>query len=291
MLKLLYISRWGAVLDLVNNDMFTLTNVDGLTNANTTISTIDIGNQDGDKINNIRANPRGIVLDLRINQTVNVEDAKRYITSIVKLKQTGTLQWTQNNRTIEIQGKVESVEMPRFSDAVMMQISLHCEQPFWEDINDIVSTISEALDLHYFTTTAGDMLYFPQTGIPFGVYDFSRTRTFNNGGDVAVGMVIEVHAYKTVTNPIIYDQSGNFFGVGYTGNNKTLTMSAGDILLIDTRAGQKSVSLNGTSVLNKVKPQSTWLQLEAGENEFSINSDDEETDNMIFNISYKQRYI
>ncbi|MBR2679935.1 MAG: phage tail family protein, partial [Exiguobacterium sp.] len=92
-----------------------------------------------------------------------------------------------------------------------------------------------------------------------------------------------------VTNPIIYDQNGNFFGVGYTG--KTLTMSAGDVLVIDTQAGQKSVKLNGVSVFDKVKPQSTWLQLQAGENEFSINSDDADTDNMVFTMSFRQRYI
>ena len=235
MLKLLYISRWGGTLDLVKNELFTLTNVDGLTVATTDISSIVIGSQDGDVINNIRANPRGIVLDLRINQNVNVEDAKRSVLSIVKLKQTGTLLWTQNGRTVQINGVVESVVMPRFSDEVMMQISLHCDQPFWEDIADIVAEISDALNLHYFTDTPGDMLCFPEEGIPFGAYDLARTRSFTNRGDVSVGMTIEIRAFKTVTNPIIYDQNGNFFGVGYTG--KTLTMSAGDVLVIDTQAG------------------------------------------------------
>ena len=289
MLKLLYISKWGGTLDLVNNDLFTLTNVDGMTAAATDISSVVIGGIDGDEINNIQAQPRGIIFDLRIKQGVNVEYAKRAVLEIVKLKQKCTLQWTQNNKTVTIQGTVDGVTMPRFNNEVTMQISIHCGQPFWEDLNAVVAEISEALGLFYFTDDPYDMLYFPEEGIPFGELDTSRTRTFVNMGDVSIGMTIEVLAYKIVTNPIIYDQNGNFFGVGY--GSKSLTMQAGDILTINTNAGQKSVTLNGVSQLDKIKPRSTWLQLDAGENEFSINSDDSDIDNMVFAISYRQRYI
>lgn len=288
-MELIYISKWGGTLDLVKNNLFWLTNVDGMTAAATDISSVVIGGIDGDTINNIQAQPRGIIFDLRIKQTANVEEAKREILRIVKLKQTCTLQWTQNNRPLTIKGVVDAVTMPRFTNGVTMQISIHCGQPFWEDLNEIVAEINDAINLFYFTDYDDDMLYFPEEGIPFGEYDTSRTRTFDNTGDVSVGMTIEVLAYKTVTNPIIYDANGNFFGVGY--GSKSVIMYAGDILVINTQAGEKSVLLNGVSQLDKVKPRSTWLQLQAGENEFSINSDDAETDNMVFTLSYKQRYI
>lgn len=276
-------------MSLSNNDLFWLTNVDGLTYSATDIASIVIGGVDGDSINNVQAQPRGIIFDLRIKDGVNVEQAKRTILQTIKLKQTGTLEWTQNNKTLTIQGVVESVAMPRFNNSVTMQIALHCSQPFWEDLNEILSEIDDAKNLHYFTDTVGDMLYFVPDGIPFGEVDTSRTRTIINGGDVAVGMIIEVLAYKTVTNPIIYDQYGNYFGVGY--GSKPLVMSAGQKLIINTIVGQKSVTMDDTNLLDKVKPSSTWLQLEAGQNEFSINSDDAETDNMTFTLSYKSRYI
>lgn len=288
-MNLNYISQWGGQISLTNNELFWLTDVDGLTWSATDIASIIIGGVDGDSVNNIQAQPRGIVFDLRIKSGVNVEQAKRSILQIIKLKQKCTLEWTQNNRTLTIQGVVNSIEMPRFNNAVTMQISIHCGQPFWENLNDILGEIDEAKNLHYFTDTAGDMLYFVEDGIPFGELDTSRTRTIINGGDVTVGMQIEVLAYKTVTNPIIYDQYGNFFGVGY--GTKSLVMNEGDKLLINTVAGEKSVTLNGVNQLDKVKPQSTWLQLDAGQNEFSINSDDADVDNMTFTLSYKPRYI
>ena len=278
-------------MPLVNNSYFDITNIDGMTEATTDISSIVIGGIDGDIVNNIQAQPRGMVLDLRIKDYINVESAKRYILSFVKLKQECYLLWTQNARTVKIDAVVEAVTMPRFKHGIVLQISLHCPRAFWEDIADVVSEISTHKDLHYFTTYPDDMLYFPVDGIPLGEYDTSRTRSFVNSGDVAIGMLIEIYAFKTVTNPIITDEEGNFFGVGYGTGDKRVIMSPGDMIVIDTRVGQKSVKLNGVSVIDKIKPRSTWIQLEAGENEFAINSDDEEIDNVSFTLIYKQQYI
>jgi len=288
-MELLFISKWGGVLDLINNDLFTLTNVDGMTAAASDISSIIIGSIDGDQINNVRAQPRDIIFDLRIKQTVNVESAKRAILEIVKLKQQCSLRWTQNNRTWIINGIVDAVTMPRFSEAVTMQIAIHCGVPFWEDLNEISDDITDSRALQYFTYDIYDMLYFPSEGIPFSEYDTSRTRTFVNAGDVSVGVMFELLALDTVTNPIIFNQSGQFYGVGY--GSKSVTMNAGDKLIINTKAGEKSVTLNGVSQFDFIKPQSTWLQLDAGINEFSINSDDENVNNMQLSLIYKQRYI
>ena len=288
-MELQYISKWGASISLANNNLFVLTNVDGLTWADSDIASIIIGGIDGDSVNNIQARPRGIVFDFLVKNGINVEYAKRTILQTIKLKQQCKLVWTQNNRTWTIEGVVERIEMPRFDNGVTMQVAIHCGQPFWEDLDTIISEINEAIPLHYFTDYADDMLYFIEDGMPFGEIDMSRTRTIVNLGDVSVGMQIEVLAYKTVTNPIIYGEGGKFFGVGY--GTKSLVMNEGDKLTINTVAGEKSVELNGVSVLDKVKPQSTWLQLDAGENEFSIDSSDEETDNMTFSLSYRQRYI
>ena len=90
---------------------------------------------------------------------------------------------------------------------------------------------------------------------------------------------------------IIYDADGNFFGVGYGTADKRVTMLAGDKISITTHRGKKTVSLNGKSVFDKIKPQSSWLQLHTGDNRFAINSDDDALDNMSFTLSYKQRYI
>jgi hypothetical protein len=290
-MKLDYISARGNRLPLATNELFYLTHVDGMTTAATSISSSTLGGADGDVVNNVQANARPIVLDLRIKDGVNVEDAKRAVLQVVKIKQQGTLEWTQGERTVTISGIVESVEMPRWTNAVTMQISMYCSQPFWEDLDFVVRQISEAIDLHWFTDSAGGMLSFPEQGIPLGEYDTIRTKQFHNSGDVAVGLEISVVAFDTVTNPIIYDGNGNFFGVGYGDGAKRVQLQAGDNVIITTHKGQKNITLNGNSILAKLRPQSTWLQLEAGDNLFTINSEDDSLTNMAFSIIYKQRYV
>ena len=290
-MKLDYISARGDRLPLATNELFYLTHVDGMTTAATSIASSTMGGADGDVVNNVQANARPSVIDLRIKDGVDVEDAKRAVLQVVKIKQQGTLEWTQNERTVTISGIVESVDMPRWTNAVMLQISMYCSQPFWEDLDFIVQQISEAIDLHWFTDSAAGMLYFPEQGIPLGEYDTIRTKRFHNGGDVAVGLEISIVAFDTVTNPIIYDGKGNFLGVGYGDGAKQVQLKAGDNVVITTHKGQKNITLNGKSILAKLRPQSTWLQLEAGDNLFTINSDDDSLTNMTFSLIYKQRYV
>lgn len=287
-MRLDYISTRGDILPLVHNKYF-VAKVDGLTAATTSISSNVVGGVDGDSVNNMQAQPRGIVIDFEIRPEVEVEEAKREILKVVKLKQQGALLWEYKGRKVTISGKVESVEMPRFTNKAIMQVSLHCEQPYWEDVNFIVLQISEAINLHYFTDNSADMLYFPEEGIVFGEYDTIRTKSVYNAGDVAAGLEITIVALDTVTNPIIYDENGHYFGVGYAA--RPVVMTKGDTITITTGRKQKSVKMNGVTILDKIKPLSTWLQLATGDNSFSINSDDESITNMYFNMTYKQRYI
>lgn len=289
MFKLDFVSSRGDILPLTNNPYFHLTHVDGQTTAGTSIASAVVGGVDGDTVNNVQATPRTIILDLHIRSGVDVEEAKRAILKVVKLKQQGGLLWEQNERSVIIAGVVETIDMPRWTNATVMQISLHCEQPFWEDIDDVIAQINEVINLHYFTTAPDDMLYFPEDGIPFGEFETMRTKSFHNDGDVSVGLEITILAYATVTNPIIYDQDGNFFGIGY--ENNPFVMQAGDNVIITTHKGNKTVKYNGAVIYGKIKPQSTWLQLEAGDSTFSIDSDDDSIKNMSFSLVYKQRYI
>lgn len=283
----------GVLLNLWKNDLFFFVNNANQTHANAAISALTIGDIDGDIATNVRTQPRTITLTLRINPAVDVEFAKREILKVVKLKQSGILRWTQGDRTLEIKGIVESIDMPRWNNAVAMQISLHCSVPYWEDFEETIQQIDDSIGLHYFTAEddpTSDMLFFPEEGIPFSEYNASRSRTFYNEGDVAVGMNIEIVAFDTVTNPIIKDIDGNFFGVGY--GLKPVVMSAGDVIHICTVRGKLSVTKNGTNLMNYVKPSSTWLQLQTGENLFRIDSDDvDATDNVTFFLTYKQQYI
>ena len=290
-MELKYFTARGEVFTLSANPYCQLINIDGHTNVQTSLSSSVVGGIDGDTVNNVQAIPRTIILDLLIKDGVSVETAKRNILRFIKPKQRGTLEWSQENRTVIISGIIESIDMPRWNNSVIMQVTMHCEKPYWQDIDYVIKHIRSAIELHYFTTSPYDMLYFPESGIPFGEIDSRRVKTFTNNGDVSVGVEISINALDTVTNPIIYDSDGNFLGIGYGTDTKKLVMESGDNLVVTTHKGNKTVTLNGVSVFSKIKPNSTWLQMPTGDNEFAINSNDENIGNMNFTIVYKQEYI
>ncbi len=84
-----YISMRGDILSLLTDENFKLVNIDDQTFADSSISSVVVGGIDGDTVNNIQAQPRTIVLDLRMLH--DVERTKRRILSIIKLKQNGKI--------------------------------------------------------------------------------------------------------------------------------------------------------------------------------------------------------
>lgn len=287
MLKLEYITEKGAVLPLTNNSKFKLSNVDGITLAEVDISSTTVSGMDGDFVTEKTTQPRSIVLDISI-ETADVETVKRYIMQYIKPKQTATLRMTQNDRVTQIKGIVESIEMPRFSNAVTMQVSLYCSQPYWEDVENTITEIAEVIDKHYFTDDPGDMLafdLFTNNGyIVFGEYDAKRTKTIINDGDVSVGMYIHIIALGGVTNPVLYKSNGEYIGAD-------VTMETNDEIIINTSKGEKSITMNGENILSKLKRGSTWIQLDTGDDDYTIDSEDGTESNMYFNIIYKRRYV
>lgn len=281
--KLYYIGANGNQIDLFDNAFVQLVNADGLTGVSADISASTTPSMDGDRVNNVQAQPRGIVLDLLIKDTATVEDAKRFVLQTIKPKQRGRLRMIQADRSIEIVGIVETIEMPRFSQSVMMQVSLYCSQPFWTDIESMIVLISRVLDLHYFPLDTGG-LAFPAAGIPFGEYDLNMTRTYTNDGDADCGMIITIIALGNVQNPTIYKSDGSYIGV-------IDTMSAGDEIVINTVRGEKSITKNGANILNKIKSGSTFLQLDTGDNELTIDSDGDTEGNVYFLLSFKRRFV
>ena len=284
MAQFIYQNANNEQIDLSNNEYFWLTNVDGQTRAGAEIASVSNGLIDGDIVNNIKLQPRTIILDLTIKKSKNVEMAKRSILSIIKPKQKGYLLWTQDDRHVQIEAYIEAIDMPRWTNGVVMQVTLHCSQPYWEDVQDVLQEISDIIDLHYFTRSETDMLYFPVDGLPMGYYNMARTKKVSNYGDVAVGFVCEIIAYGEVINPELINERGEFMKVN-------TTLAANDVLRIETTRGKKSISKNGVNIIHALAAGSTWLKIEHGHNEFTIGSDDESINNMYYQITYKQRYV
>lgn len=279
-MKLDLISNNGT-LPLWENEYFYVINVDGMTAAAVNIASNTVYSMDGDTITNTQTQPRQIVIDLLIKQDVSVEAARAYVTQYVKPKQAATLALTYDLSGAEqskvISGKVAGIVLPRFTEQAVMQITLYCSQPYWEDASFIVKYISDIIDAHKFEITWSEPL-------PMGIFDMTRTREIVNEGDAAVGMIVTITAQGAVRNPALYNNlTGQYIGI-------TDTLAAGDEVVINTIRGQKSITKNGVNVLSKLRAGSTWLQLDVGSNVLLIDADSGASE-MYFALTFKQAYV
>lgn len=288
-MELILTNKNGQSLDLLNSKhRFILKRAEALHGVDTDIMESESPYIDGSIIDGVRTLPRGIELTFKL--IGNIKDSIDYFTSVVKSKQVVTLREIENGRDIIIKGIATIPPYSRMEQSCEIVLSIYCGQPYWEDLEYIVGVIGESVSLLYFTQ---DGQYFTQDGRPFGVIDTNLTKTFINNGDVTVGMLISVIALGTVVNPFISCSTGEQNGFYMKLN---LTLKEDDELQINTVKNNKFITINGLEtyngepILNYLEWKGTdWLQLETGENTFSVATDGTNS-NLYFSLTYKARY-
>lgn len=294
-MDLILINKNNQQLDLLNStEYFVLSRCEALHGIDTDIHTVSSPYIDGTIVEGVKALPRGIQLTFKVKP--DVKNSIDFFTSVVKSKQYVTLQQTENGNTITIKGIATIPPYTRMRSMCEIKLDIYCNQPYWEDLNQVISAISMYLDLLYFPMSTGQ--YFTPYGRPFGALDVNATKTFNNDGDVSVGMNIKITALESVENPYIACSTGEQNGWFMWLN---VTLQQNDEVEINTVRGQKYIKINGSTTYNGQPVLSylnfngtDWLQLETGENTFNvgeyIGGTPQVTDNVYFTITYRRRY-
>lgn len=288
-MKLILTNKNGQTLDLLNNDdRFVLSKCDALHGIETDIATAENPYIDGTIIENVRALPRGISLTFKIFPDIrkNID----FFTSIVKSKQYVTLTETENGREITIRGVATVKPYTRMAAAFEIELEIYCGAPYWEDVQAIVGEIGRFLSLLFFPS---DGQFFTEIGRPFGAYNLDRAKTFENDGDVAVGMTLYITALGEVVNPRLSCSTGEQNGWFMQLN---VTLEQNDEVEICTVRGSKYIKINGSTTYNGVPVLSfltfngtDWLQLETGENTFNVTAASG-ADDVYFTLQFKRRF-
>ena len=209
-MNLILTNKNGQTLDLLNNDRyFILSNAEGLHGLETDFATAESPYLDGTIVEHVKALPRGISLTFKL--VPNIKEAIDFFTNIVKTKQYVTLTETEGDKTITIKGIATIPPYTRMSAMCEIVLDIYCNQPYWEDVQNIITDIALVIPKLYFPYDTGQ--YFTPVngtrgGRVFSVVDTSLEKTFTNDGDVAVGMNIRIIALGEVSNPTIYCSSG-----------------------------------------------------------------------------------
>lgn len=290
MIELKFINARDKEMNAIYNDYMTITDIDALHGVDNEFSSSTSPYFDGDVVDHIRTSPRTITLTYALKTPI--ERSLSYFNSMVKSKQIARLVETRDDGSkIEIEGIVTVPPYTRLSDQVAVQIQLYCSDPYWEDVLTMVTDISTVIDMHYFPFENEEKLLandgglaFPEEGIPLGEIDTNSTKIITNEGDVATGVIIQIVALNTATNPRITRDNYNWIGVN-------VVMNAGDWIEISTIRGDKYIKSNRTDIGlgNVVYSGNDWLQLETGENELFARSQ-EGNHTIYFSIFHKRKW-
>jgi hypothetical protein len=233
---------------------FLVQNIDGLDPVKATLVSSGFAGVDGEQYQSARRETRNIKLTVGLEPdplTDSVRGLRKRLYGYLMPKSEVLLTfYDDDGPTVNIAGRVESLESALFSQEPVVDISIICYDP------DFIDPVTVHLPVagQTLTTTSGSA----QTNI-------------NYAGTVDTGTVFTLNVNRTMSDFTIYHQPPN-------DDLRQLDFSAplvaGDVLTISSVVGDKGVTLNrgGTisSLLYAMSPQSSWIEFMPGVNKISF---------------------
>lgn len=250
----------GEEMTLTGNPAFDVLKVEGTNPPAANITTAVVAGVDGTRFTSSRINQRNIVITLNIKPPIEKNRTELY--SFFKAKDHVKVLYKNAYRDVYTYGYIETIENNPFGQTQRPTISIICPQPFWLASGETVAYFSYSQALFEFPFSI------PAEGIEFSTRQ-RLTSTVINAGAIPTGGIITLTACDDgITNPIFTNvRNMQAFGVD-------ITMQNGDIIVIDTITGEKSMKLirGGveTNLLSQRMAASQWITFEAGANTISI---------------------
>lgn len=249
------------------SDGFVVQRITGLDPVKATLISSDFAQQDGAQFHSARREARNIVFTIQLRPTdpfsTTVKDLRNQLYSFFMPKSQVDLRFVDSGGlTVTILGRVESCETPIFAADSIVNVSVMCFDP------DFLELTSD--------TVTGDT-----------VSDTTET-LIEYDGTVETGLVFVLNVDRTEDAFTIYHRapSGVITSLDFAGS-----LLADDILTINTITGTKGAVLTRTaidsSVLYGVSAQSTWIELQPGENYIRVYATG---DPIPWELTYTNRY-
>lgn len=288
----------GAELPLGVGEEIDIEEISGLEKNDFIIHKVDNALIDGDEVDGKKIGPRPIhiVASFRNNRN-NSERRQRLIKFFNPKYDDGDLY--VNNMGVErhIHYEIEGftfVKQENLDAKLRFVVDLICPVPYMLDIDDFGKDIAEIAPQFTFPwiVTAQKMpgVQQPYKGLVLGGkimgYKAVKTKTgIPNKGDVPTGVVAVFNAKKgPVVNPkLINEDTGKYVRV-------KVSMSRGDVLIIDTDERTRKIELNGENTYHKIDRKSDMFSLAVGDTVISYDSDDG-YDNLEVYMYYTPKYL
>ena len=231
------------------SDGIILASIEGLDPVKATLISSNYAQQDGAQFHSARRETRNILIKLGLEPdyiVTSVRDLRSLLYNFFMPKTEVELRFIMSESpTVSITGRVESCETPLFTSTPQVDISMICFHP---DFTELTPNVLSGNSTDDTTETLIEYVGTVETGMEL-VFSIDRTLT-------------EFTFYHRLPN-------GQINTLDFAG-----ALEAGDVLTINTNTGLKGAILTrssvNTSVLYGVTPQSTWHELERGDNYIRI---------------------
>lgn len=258
----------GSIYELTHNTgKYAVVGIDGLTRPPTSINTAIAGGIDGSFFNSARVERRNLVISIILRG--DIETNRQALYTIFPLKSKCTIYFSNKNRDVKIEGFVETLEADLFTMQERVQVSIICPRPYWQDMNEIIDSISTTVNLFQFPFSISEP-------IPFAEIYNEPHAFLNNLGDSETGFTIVTTLEKNLSTLTFTNlTTGEFFKVDYT-------MLEGDTFILSTIQGGLNVRIEreGSSInlLNYIGAGSSWIKLVTGLNDITYSCGSDEAD-------------
>ena len=254
----------GDKLQLTSNPDYEVTRIEGLNPPPANLNQTANSTVDGSKINSKKVESRNIVIYIKPNNDVEKNRIKLY--SFFSTSMEVTLHFKNSSRNVYISGVVETCELCHFDFPQMMQVSIICPDPYFNDVKETKMEFSNVIPAFEFPFSI------PSEGIEFTSYLINNRKSLLNESDVNTSIVIELYASGVVKNPVIYDITHN------KHIKLNMELQYKDTITIDTNIKKMSISLQRegetSNILGYMQPDSDWFIVTPGDNVFAYDCDE-----------------
>ncbi len=267
----------NKTIEMKKSSEFRVISVEGLESSEYTINTVN-NNQDGAIVTYRKIEPREITIIGDIKKNDNEDINRKLLISFFTPKVDGVLKVKRNAVERKISYTVSSFRFTnkKMNEWLQFELVLECSNPYFESIDNFGKNIASITKQFAFP-----LVFNPKKIMGYKTY--TDNVLLLNDGDCETGCIIKIIADKgVVSNPQI-SLNDKFISV-------RVNMLIGDELVINTNTRQKSITLNGENVIQKIDRKSSFFYLDVGDNVMHYESDEGYQD-MAVNVYFNKKYL
>ena len=268
-------------IEMNKNTDIKIIDIEGIEASSYTINTIS-SEQDGAIVTSTKIEPREITITGDIEKNKNETANRDKLIRFFNPRAIGEFYINRNNIERKIQYRVSSLDFATNKLYEYIQFTLvleSTEDPYFEDANNRGNNLT---------------LISPQFTFPLvimqdrkkimGYKVYKPYMPLVNDGDKETGLEIVITASRGQMKNIKLTLNDNEY------MQVNVTLNQWDVLTINTNPRKKSVTLNGTNIINKIDRNSTFFSIGIGKSILKYECDDGAT-NIDINVKFYRKFL